>query len=411
MFRFLGLSQDASPAKPLPSRGLASSWYRSPAMYELERRAVFSQRWLLMTHTLRFTKAGDYESFTVAGFSFFLVLDRTGRINGFHNICRHRAYPIVEKACGNAAVLSCKYHGWSYSYQGGLAKAPRFDTVDGFDRAQHGLLPVHVHVDRAGFVWVNLEAGTPSVPWSDDFAGVDSTMADTYGFSGYHFDHRWDIDLDANWKGVVENYNECYHCPTSHPLIAGVSDLTKYTVEPKAGAFQHTIVNKAESDGNFRRSIVYLYPLTSITVTDNFFYIQRMVPTSATTTRIENDVFRHEKATDAEFQAILDFYHQVLGEDKTLCDNAQANINAGVYVNGEFHPQKEKGPLYFQDTVRTQVMAHRAKEEKQDGRPIWPATPKIAGEMKTDKLDEEERFCAGLEAAGGCAASKSELAW
>lgn len=271
MFRLFGLGGGGDgtldTTKTPPERGLPSSWYRSPAMYELERRAIFSQRWLLLTHKLRFTKPGDYLSYNIAGFSFFLIQDRDGNINGFHNICRHRAYPIVEKSCGTASVLSCKYHGWSYSYKGNLAKAPRFDTVPDFDKSQHGLLPVHVRIDAAGFVWANLEAGEPSVPWSSDFAGVDTRIHDTFDFSGYSFDHRWDMDLDANWKGVIENYNECYHCPTSHPLIAGVSDLTKYAVEPKAGAFEHTIVNKETSDGQFRRSIIYLYPLTSITVT------------------------------------------------------------------------------------------------------------------------------------------------
>lgn len=355
------------------------------------------------------SKAGDYLSFEVAGFSFFLIQDRDGKINGFHNLCRHRAYPIVDKSCGHASILSCKYHGWSYSYKGGLAKAPRFDTVPDFDKSQHGLLPVSVRVDAAGFLWANLEAGEPSVPWEEDFSGIDTRLRDTYDFSGYHFDHRWDMDLDANWKGVIENYNECYHCPTSHPLIAGVSDLTKYTVEPRAGAFEHTIVNKESSDGQFRRSIIYLYPLTSITVTNNFFYIQRMVPTSPTTSRIENDVFRHESATDEEFKAIIDFYHQVLDEDKVLCDRAQANINTGVYINGEFHPQKEKGPLYFQATVRRHVMEHRALEEdNNNGREIWPAVPKVSGQMKTEKLEEEEEFCARLEA--DCPA-RPELSW
>jgi phenylpropionate dioxygenase-like ring-hydroxylating dioxygenase large terminal subunit len=267
MFRFWGFPGDRTPSKPAPSRGLPASWYRSPAMYELERRAIFSKRWLLITHSTRFGKTGDYLSFHIAGFSFFLVQDRDGNINGFHNLCRHRAYPIVAKPCGSAAILSCKYHGWSYSFKGDLAKAPRFDTVEGFDKSQNGLLPIYVHIDKAGFVWVNLEADTPSVPWDDDFAGIDAKMADTFDFADYAFDHRWDMDLAANWKGVVDNYNECYHCPTSHPLIAGVSDLTKYTVEPNAGALEHTIVNKAGSDANFRRFIVYLYPLTSVTVT------------------------------------------------------------------------------------------------------------------------------------------------
>lgn len=72
------------------------------------------------------------------------------------------------------------------------------------------------------------------------------------------------------------------------------------------------------------------------------FYIQRMIPVTATTSKIENEVYRHKNATDEEFANINDFYHQVLDEDKALCEGTQRNINAGVYVNGEFHPDKEK---------------------------------------------------------------------
>lgn len=273
MLRFLGLGQ-TEPAKPEPKRGLAASWYRSPAMYQLERRAIFSQRWILVTHSLRFTEAGKFVSITFANFDFFLIRDRTGKINGFHNICRHRAYPVVEKKCGTASILSCKYHGWSYGFKGNLAKAPRFDTVPGFDKSQHNLLPIHVHVDKAGFVWVNLEATAdgegPSVRWEDQFLNVDeSDRMNKFDFdTEFTYDHAWDMDLDANWKGLIENYNECYHCPTSHPLIAGVSDVSKYRVDPTSeNILEHTIVNKDPGVKQFRRTIIYFYPGTSVTIT------------------------------------------------------------------------------------------------------------------------------------------------
>lgn len=67
-----------------------------------------------------------------------------------------------------------------------------------------------------------------------------------------------------------------------------------------------------------------------------------MIPVTAVTSRIENEVYRHKNATNEEFAKINEFYHQVLAEDKELCEGAQRNINAGVYVNGEFHPDKEK---------------------------------------------------------------------
>lgn len=75
---------------------------------------------------------------------------------------------------------------------------------------------------------------------------------------------------------------------------------------------------------------------------EHFFYIQRMIPVSATKTRIENEVYRHRDASDERFKDLCDFYRQVLDEDKDLCVGAQMNLSSGVFVNGELHPEKEK---------------------------------------------------------------------
>lgn len=271
MWRLFGWSSN-STEKEHP-RGIPASWYRSEAMYQLERRAIFSKRWLLLTHSSRFAKNGDYLSFTTANLSFFLIRDRDGNINGFHNICRHRAFPVVQSRSGSASILTCKYHGWSYGLKGNLSKAPRFETVPDFDKTQQGLLPIHVHVDKAGFIWVNLQAGDPEVKWDEEYQKIDQQprMQD-FDFAGeYTFDRYWEMDVDANWKGLIENYNECYHCATSHPLINGVSDLPKYRVEPNAAYMEHHIFNKEQADSQFRRAIIYFFPTTSVTVTYVFF--------------------------------------------------------------------------------------------------------------------------------------------
>ncbi|KAF2712527.1 ISP domain-containing protein [Pleomassaria siparia CBS 279.74] len=413
MWRFFNpCTPSTTPTKDAPTRGLAASWYRSRELYQLERRSIFSKRWLLLTHTIRLSKAGDYLSFTIAGISFFVVRDRDGNINGFHNACRHRAFPVVQAACGTASILSCKYHGWSYGLKGKLSKAPKFDSVPGFDKSQHSLLPVHVFVDRAGFVWVNLQAGPPDIAWTADFKGVDAApkLQEKEFLEEFTLDHYWEMDVNANWKSLIDNYNECYHCPTSHPLIAGVSDLNKYRVEPDKGVLEHHIVNKNQEAEEFRRGITFMYPSTSVTVTENMFYIQRMFPITATTSRIEYEVYRHRDAMDEDFDNINAFYKQVLEEDKHLCEAAQKNLNAGIFVNGELHPDKEKGPIHFQNTVKKDVMSHRKTELEQGGQQIWPAIPKPVGEMKSEKLDEEEAFCEKLE-ADGCAAANRELEW
>ncbi|KAF9639907.1 iron-sulfur cluster-binding protein [Lasiodiplodia theobromae] len=405
MNRFLGYSSTPGADEPSAPQGLPASWYRSSEMYELERRAIFSKKWLLVTHRHRFSKAGDYVRFTEAGFSFFLCMDRQGNVNAFHNVCRHRAYPVVNKDSGTASIIACKYHGWSYSLNGKLAKAPRFDTVESFDKAKNDLYPIHTHIDALGFIWVNLEAAkVPSADWTDDFGGVDlQPRLAQFQMAEYTFDHAWSMVGDYNWKTLADNYNECYHCPTAHPGVVSVSDLSKYYVDTQAGHIQHFSTDKSE-DAGLKIASTFYYPNASLTLSPHFFYIMRCVPASVTTCSMEYEVYRHKNATDEEFHKIDSLFKQVLKEDKDLCNAVQKNLNAGVFVNGKLHPFNEKGPLYFQKLVRKNVMDHRAQEEKL-ARRIWPMTP---APTMTDKLEEEISFCEGL----GCDSPENgALAW
>jgi phenylpropionate dioxygenase-like ring-hydroxylating dioxygenase large terminal subunit len=193
--------------KDTPVRALPATWYTSQAMYELERRAIFTRRWLFMTHSSRLKNPGDWLRYTVAGYDFIITKDRQGNINAFHNVCRHRAYPIVEKeGSGNAKILACRYHGWSYSLNGKLAKALGYQNLE-FDRHQNGLFPIHIHIDRNGFIWVNMDAkDIPEVSFEEHFETVD--VQQRYVDSGIHFDdyeldHTYELDGEAARSPVV----------------------------------------------------------------------------------------------------------------------------------------------------------------------------------------------------------------
>lgn len=105
-------------ALPFPSEEVAlsstipASWFRSPNMYELERRAIYSRTWILISHESQFTEVGKYVRYEMAGYPFVVVRNRQGEINAFLNVCRHRAFPIVHQDEGKANIFSCKYHGW-----------------------------------------------------------------------------------------------------------------------------------------------------------------------------------------------------------------------------------------------------------------------------------------------------------
>lgn len=250
-------------------RALPASWYTSQEMYELERRAIFSRKWLLTTHSLRLANPGDYLRYDVAGFQFVLSKDREGVIHAFHNICRHRAYPVVNEEKGSAKIFSCKYHGWSYGLNGKLAKAPGYQELDGFDKSKNGLLPIHVHLDVNGFIWVNLDGKEkPEIPWEQDLGGSDTQKRlSIYNFDDYVFDHTWEMDGPWNWKILADNYNECYHCPTSHPDIPALADLNSYNVTTKACYIVHDTATTAEQQARgLTVAPTYFFPNASMNV-------------------------------------------------------------------------------------------------------------------------------------------------
>ena len=333
---FFGTSAPATPATEEPPakeekravRALPASWYSSQDMYELERRAIFSRKWLLTTHKHRVPNPGDWVEYELAGYLFVIARDQGGRVKALH---------------------------------------------------QSDLSPIHTHLDRNGFVWINMDASEePAVKWEDDFAGVDEQPRfQHYDFENYAFDHTWDMEGDFNWKILADNYNECYHCLVAHPDIPTIADLNSYYVKTKDGHIQHYGAPRQDQiERGFRIATTYFWPNASFNVSPNFFFMQRFTPAGPNKCVMRYEVYRNNDATDEDFNIISDMYKRIMSEDKYLCINSQKNLTAGVFVNGELHPEMEKGPLFFQKTVRDVVVEHRKKEEAV-GHEIWPANKAV----------------------------------
>ncbi|OAP57714.1 hypothetical protein AYL99_08452 [Fonsecaea erecta] len=409
---YLGLGRQTAAAaakdeSKSPVRALPASWYTSEEMYQLERRAIFSKRWMLITHKTRFGQAGDYLKFDIAGYEFVLSRDRKGDIHGFHNVCRHRAFPVVESEGGTAKIFACKYHGWSYGLDGKLAKAPKYDELAHFDKAQNGLFSIHVRVDACGFIWVNLDSSaTPEVPWEQDFDGVDAQQRySVYNFDDYVLDHEYRLDGAYNWKILADNFNECYHCPTAHPDIPTLADIETHDVAGVDGYITHQSTPTEEQKRlGMAIASTYFFPNVSISVLPHFIMLQRFLPNGPKSSAMHYQIFRNKTSSDEDFQRIHQLYARVVSEDKILCELAQKNLNAGVFVNGQMHPRLEKGPLYFQQRAREAIREHVA-QEKAAGREIWPARQRLPGDAAVSKEDED--LCSGLS----CQAEQPGLAW
>ena len=250
-------------------RALPGAWYTAPEMYEFERRAIFSRKWMFITHQSRFPEVGNFLKYKVAGYEFFIIKDRQGQINAFHNVCRHRAYTVVEEDQGTKKILSCRYHGWSYGLNGKLAKAPDYDKMEGFDKSQNGLFPIHLRIDGKGFIWINLDGQEmPEVSWEEDFVDVDNQdRFKNYDFDDYVLEHVYELDAKYNWKAAADNFNECYHCKTTHPDVPTFMTIDSHDVSLRAGHMQH---DQASSDEQKRKGFdvnsTYYFPNVSMSI-------------------------------------------------------------------------------------------------------------------------------------------------
>ncbi|KAJ6106574.1 hypothetical protein N7512_010091 [Penicillium capsulatum] len=379
-------SDDSVLQKPLPA-----AWYTSQGMFDLERRAVFSRKWLLTSHKLRLPNTGDYLKYEIAGYSFILVKDRKGDINAFHNVCRHRAFPVVTDDGGTARIFSCKYHGWSYGLNGNLAKAPGYQDLDGFDKSQNGLFPIHVHVDGNGFVWVNLDsADQPETAWEDDFRGVDlQSPFQDFDLEQYTFDHAWEEEGAYNWKILADSYSQGAQSPVASSEVPSLAELG-ISEDKNATAAQYAHAKPEEVVEGLKVSSTYYFPNASLTVSPHFFFLQRLVPTSPLGCAMRFEVYRHRDASDADFELINLLYKRIMSEDKDLGTNQE--------------------PLDFQAAVRALVTKHQMREE-QAGREIWPARQTLPATAATSQEDID--FCSKLTSqsqakadcssqAGGC---------
>ena len=120
------------------------------------------------------------------------------------------------------------------------------------------------------------------------------------------------------------------------------------------------------------------------------------------------EIYRNRHSSDSDFHLMSDIYERVMREDKVLCAAAQANLDRGVFVNGQLHPRYEKAPLFFQDALRRTVTGHWERE-KREGREVWPTRQTMRENSAVSERDEE--VCRGVEYAGGVAGGKEALAW
>jgi choline monooxygenase len=321
--------------------------YRDPVQHAIERKEIFARSWLFMAHASELGAEGDAVAATIAGYP--LVAVRSGdTIKAFHNVCRHRAGPLVDGDRANCAGgLVCKYHGWAYTLDGRLRNARDFGAASGFDPRQFGLFPLKVETWRH-FVFVN--ADLDAAPLAHAMAPLDRRLGQR-DFSGLVHAERRTHDIACNWKIYVENYLEGYHIPNVHPMLDAQVDALQYKVSVDGAICFHDAPPKEKGGSVYDGVWAFALPhLGFNSYGDDGLMMERMVPLGVSSTRLVYDYYL-PPAVAADVQAkqrILSTSAVVTAEDKWICEKVQANIDAGIYDHGVLSPKHEAGVGWFQ---------------------------------------------------------------
>jgi Rieske 2Fe-2S family protein len=219
----VGLPEVLAAARP--GFGLIRAAYLAPDVYEADLD-LLAGRWSFAGHVSEVPKSGDWITSALGDESAIIVRGADGRLRALANVCRHRGSRICDAARGHAAVFACPYHAWTYHLDGRLRSAR--EMPEGFDPAAHHLKALPLS-EIGGLIFIAFGADPPGLEVA---APSLAAMADLYDWPGAKIAARRRYEVAANWKLVLENYHECYHCGPAHPEFSALHVLA----QPKARA-------------------------------------------------------------------------------------------------------------------------------------------------------------------------------
>lgn len=202
------------------SRTFTADAYLSQEVFDWEMANVFSRSWVCVGRGEELVRPSQIRAIEVAGEGVLLARDAEGKLTAFSNVCRHRGHELAPIGHAiDAHLIRCPYHAWSYRFDGQLRGAPTFTRTPGFDMSEFPLVGVRV-AEYLGWAWVDLSGQAPPV---EEHFGNLAEFAAPYETQHLRTAAIHDYVVNANWKIVVENYNECYHCSSIHPELCEVT--------------------------------------------------------------------------------------------------------------------------------------------------------------------------------------------
>ena len=344
---------------------LPAGWYLDPEVYHLEQERIFRRSWQYAGHASRVAKPGDYFTCHAGDVPIVVIRDSRGHVNAFVNVCRHRWTEVVQGS-GNRQTLQCPYHAWTYDLDGSLRAAPRSEREPGFDRSEYGLIPVKV--DFWGpLIFVNPDPD--AVPLAETLGDLPELVASSgLDFNAVRLHSVEQYDMEANWKVVVENFLECYHCPVAHPTFSDLIDVDPDSYRLLAGEWYSSQLapvrpSALAGDGRPRpydphgaigeSHFHLLWPNFTLNVVPGPPNMLTLVflPVGPERTR---SVIEHFFAPDTDENLIaemIEFGNVVGREDQGLVESIQRAVRSGVIERGRLLLSSEHLIQHFQRLV------------------------------------------------------------
>jgi len=360
------VSVEARPSGTALERTLHRDYYLSDQVFALERERIFYREWLCVAREEEISDPGDYLVRDVAGESVLVVRTKDGGLAAHYNVCRHRGSQLVpERERGRGSFsggIRCPYHSWTYTLEGALRTAPFLDEGDGLAKSDLSLHPVGVE-SWGGLIFLHLtpaEAKARSQTLQSQLGGVPERLR-RYPLSELRVAQRIEYQVAANWKVMLENYNECYHCGPVHPELCrlvpafkqrGGADLDwERGIPHREGAWTFTgsgTTNRAPFEGlsedeRVRHKGELIYPNLLLSLSAEHvavFTIQPHAP--ARTTVVCEFLFHPGEMAKPDFDPsdAVDFWDLVNRQDWAICESVQRGMTSRVFQTGYYAPME-----------------------------------------------------------------------
>lgn len=323
---------------------IPSDWYTDPVRLADEQSRIFARSWQYAGRLEQLGQPGDFITTTAGTVPIVVVRDREGELRAFVNICPHRAHEVA-KGSGRRQTLQCGYHAWTFNLDGTLRAAPRSECEPKFDRSELNLLPAGVGV-WGPLVFVNADPDAePFETALEDFAERATEMEFDLGEYTYHETRSY--DSECNWKVILDNATECYHCEPVHRGFAErystVPEDFKGNLSVGARNFSYSIPFR---DPSIRTGhdfqLYYLWPNFMILLEKGrYYWTTRFDPISPTRTVVIEDFFFHPSIGTEDRAAEMDMMVDAIQEDVVVNESVQRGLNSHRLPQARFFTEEE----------------------------------------------------------------------